>query len=283
MIFRARLSLCALGFLAALISQAAHGSPPEDAPTTPREVKADPVRRPGPEEGKDRPREPPESPTREPPGPTQKPAPTKKEEPGEELAREKEQARRIRQGALMERDRFLEDYRRVTEERRRRAEEARREQHLRRVDPERDTFWRREQVTYFGREILLTVPAGTSVAIFAQRKPQQFMGVRAHVRAIKPRVRQVRLLGKEARVSDLVKTMRGNFVLIAVPEGTPATALKPGGYDLLRLNVHGASYDITNIYSDGTGFLRVEAERRNRPGEAGEYSRWTVDAIHLVP
>ena len=204
------------------------------------------------------------------------------EDPALAEAREKEQARRVRDQAFAERDRFLEDYRRAAEERRRRQAEARRDEHLRRVDPERDSFWRREQVTYFGREILLTVPGGKTAAIFSQKSSQQFMGLRGHARAIRPRLRQVRILGKEeTQVSGFLKTMRGNFVLLAVPEGASGVSLKPGEYELLRLNVHGATFDITNIYSDGSGFLRVEAEKWTRDGEAGEYSRWTVDAILL--
>ncbi len=192
------------------------------------------------------------------------------------------EAIRVRDAAQQERDRFLEDHRRALEERRRREEELRREQQQRRIDPERNTFWRREQTTYFGRELLASIPAGKVVVVYAQKQATQFFGYRGHFRPIRPNLRHVRTLQRDqVKLSDLLRDLRGNFAVLVVPEEGVQKKVRPGGFELLSLSVHGNTYDITNIFSDGSGFLRVEAEQWAREGEAGPYYRWAVDSILL--
>lgn len=200
----------------------------------------------------------------------------------EQEALERTRAALVRETFLRDRQRFEEDLRRAREEQREREEQLRREEHLRKVDPDHGSFWRREASSRFGKDLVFSIPAGRVLILYKQKRPLQFMGARAHMHKVKFAVTRVMIVKDElVELAPLLKGLRGHFVFVSVPRGSGRSVLRSDSYELPRMRAHGYEYDIINIYSDGAGFLRVEAEQAAREGEVGDYYQWSVDNIYV--
>ncbi len=187
----------------------------------------------------------------------------------DEAARAREAHRREEKEFRATRERVLA--KRAADRRRRAAK----------VDPDLDSFWRKEQIARFGRQLILTIPLGRRVMLYRSRDPLQFHGRRAHMHRRVPRVKAGRPAPRDkVDVTSLLNRRKGHFIFLSVPEEPGSVNLK-GDVELLSTVINGETYDIVNIYSDGVDILLVEMELRGRGGMAGRFFHWSVDRIYL--
>lgn len=197
------------------------------------------------------------------------------------LARENELARRIRSLYGQQRTEYskaLESYR---EEQRLLKEQAERER-IRREDPDRHTFWQREQEQALGREIILTIPDDHRGFLYENPRPLQFQGWRAlHGRENPALSGGVPLSPDQADITNLLLARKGYYVILVIGPGRTRADITRGEYLLPTLEVDGEIYDCINIYSDGRDILRLEMEKRRTDSGAGSYHIWTIRKLHV--
>lgn len=197
------------------------------------------------------------------------------------LEREREQARKIR--SLYERQRleYMTSVERYREEQRLIREKAELER-IRREDPDRYTFWQREQEEALGREIILTIPEDQRGFLFENLLPLQFQGWQALRDRGSPRLRGgVPLSSDQTDITNLLLSRKGNYAILILDPGGSRADIERGRYRTPTLEVGGEIYDCINIYSDGQDILRLEMEKRRADRNAGYYYIWTIRRLFI--
>lgn len=201
----------------------------------------------------------------------------------DQLARDLREARTAYQRFLWQEEDFSKAFALFDVEQNR----AQREEQLKREDPDRGLFWRKEQAGLVTRELSFFMGAGKRVVLFRNDEVLQFFGFRGFLHRYRPAVSGGLLLeGETVDLGALLLKERGDYVLLVVSDDVfvdgAALDLERVRYGLLQAEIRGAVFRLVNVYSDGVGLLRVQMERDARAGTSGEFFTWAVDRMILM-
>lgn len=140
-----------------------------------------------------------------------------------------------------------------------------------RADPDRLTFFRKDMQRWIGFELRLALPSDVGLFLFKNTDSLKYLGSFAGKKIEFPMDGSGNEITSSEDIDQVLSEKKGNWILIVK---------KGARNDLVRFTYNNRSYYITNIYSNGDGYLVLDAEEdMRRSNGIPDFIQWQVKEI----